>query len=300
MDLFEEVGTEVARQRSRLEEQAATLELSCSDGAATVTTLTVSLAYQTQVTVYRHAPVSAVPRGIVINFRNSGFVHERSSFDSYFCHRLSAAAGCIVADMEYPLAPVFPFPAAVNCCYWFLDKVMEDPAAVGGTSEMPVMVMGHGAGGNLAVSAQILARRAGKPSADALMLDCPILDMDTPPAEKKTSGISEQQEVALQRRAELFTEAYRRKVPLGDDLVSPVLLANSELENFPRLFLHTAANDPLAAEGERFARRVEGAGSHVTVRKYPDSEHGFMVRLAGRHRQAFDDVVADVKGASCK
>lgn len=225
------------------------------DTAVDSDTLRVRLVYETEVTVYRHRLRDARSAGIVVNLRRSGFIHERSPFDDDFSRHIAAASGYVVLDLEYPLAPVMPFPAALNCCYWFLDVVRAHPEVVGGDPSMPVVVLGHEAGGNLAVGAQVLLHRAGKPGADCLLLDCPLLDLDTPDSARA-----------------LEIEAYRRKVPVGDDLVSPVLLGPADLADFPQVVVHMDVSDgasqPAASAGEIFVRKVTDAGGKARGERY--------------------------------
>lgn len=81
------------------------------------------------------------------------------------------------------MAPENPFPAAVNAAFSAYVYVLEHFSRFAPLGQ-PFIVMGHSAGGNLAVTTQLQAKAQGIKLADKLMLDFPVLDLDTDPEDK--------------------------------------------------------------------------------------------------------------------
>ncbi len=59
--------------------------------------------------------------------------------------------------------------------------------------------------------------------------------------------------------------------------VSPLYAPEALLAPFPDTLVLTAGLDSLCLEGEQFALKLAQAGVCVTVQRFPDSIHGFVV-----------------------
>lgn len=71
------------------------------------------------------------------------------------------------------------------------------------------------------------------------------------------------------------------------------------LRGLPPTLLVLAGFDPLCAEGEAYARRLEKEGVRVTVKRYPGQMHGFVAnaKLLRRAYDAIDDVAEVLKAS---
>lgn len=69
---------------------------------------------QITVRVYEPPANGTEPRPVYINYHGGGFVYGGLHFDENFCKRLVHELGIVVVDVDYRLAPQFPFPTPVK------------------------------------------------------------------------------------------------------------------------------------------------------------------------------------------
>ena len=74
------------------------------------------------------------------------------------------------------------------------------------------------------------------------------------------------------------------------------MLAKS-LEGLPPALVLLAGYDPLCAEGEVYAKRLETEGVAVRMARYPGQLHGFLSngKLLPKANNAIDDIAAALK-----
>lgn len=93
--------------------------------------------------------------------------------DELLCRRLAAEAGVTVLSLSYRLAPEHPWPAALDDAAAVLEALAAGrvPGLTG-----PLVVAGHGAGGQLAAVLALRARTGQVPPLTHALLFCPLLD----------------------------------------------------------------------------------------------------------------------------
>ena len=92
------------------------------------------------------------------------------------CAHICRAAGCIVATIDYRLAPEFPFPTAPEDCYAALRWLVDHADDVG-IDPTRVAVGGESAGGNLAAALALMTRDRSGPPLSLQLLEVPVTDM---------------------------------------------------------------------------------------------------------------------------
>lgn len=109
-----------------------------------------------------YVPYGAGPFPLLVFFHGSGFVLCSLDTHDGMCRNLCAGAGCVVASVDYRLAPEHKFPAGPDDCLYatrwaaaHADELGADPAriAVGGDS----------AGGTMAAVTALRVRDEGGP-----------------------------------------------------------------------------------------------------------------------------------------
>lgn len=111
------------------------------------------------------------PAFTILYLHGGGFRIGGAPLWTGLASRLATAAGARVIVPEYPLAPEHPFPAALDALATLYCKLAND-----GESG-PIILAGDSAGGGLATSLALAAYNYAWPSARALMLFSPWLDL---------------------------------------------------------------------------------------------------------------------------
>lgn len=185
-----------------------------------------------------------------------------------FCRKLAAAAGTVVAAIDYRLAPEHPFPAAfedtLSARRWLQRHAGADR----------VYLAGDSAGGNLAVAAALrTAQDPASPGVSGLILFYPVTYADADGSEswiRNGSGYALDAELMNEFNAAYATEDSRR----SDPMISPILSAS--LSTLPPMLLVTAQYDILHDQGREFAVRAAEAGVQVDARCYAGASHLFI------------------------
>ena len=106
-------------------------------------------------------------------------------------------------DMDYKLAPEYPFPTAFHeayeVCRWTFSKLKEWDA-----DEKRVSMGGHSAGAILTAAVALKANQTKEFALCLQVLDYGAFDMATDPADKKESATN----LIPAERGRMFTEAY--------------------------------------------------------------------------------------------
>ena len=206
---------------------------------------------------------------ILVYYHGGGWI--RGDLDThddvcrYLCHR----AGCLVASVDYRLAPEHRFPAALEDCDAATRWVAENAARLG-ADPARLAIGGDSAGGNIACGVTLKARDRGGPAIAFQLLIYPATDLAGETESKRlySSGY-------LLNSMPFYVASYLG--PEGDaaaPLASP--LQALDLSNLPPAFVMTAGFDPLRDEGEAYARRLEAAGVAVDYRCHESMIHGFV------------------------
>ena len=223
------------------------------------------------VRVYSGQPSRSGPRPLVLYFHGGGFVFGGGlRMGDWLCSQVATTVGAVVVAVDYRLAPVHKFPAAVEDCYAALVWAAASAAELG--ADGPVGVMGESAGGNLSAVVCLLARDRGGPVVSHQALLYPAVDMT---AHERSAGSA----VVLPFLSSDEMTAYRRMY-LGadgdpaDPMASPLLAADHG--KLPPALIQVAEHDPLRPEGVAYAAALRAAGVPVRLTTYVGMPHGFL------------------------
>ena len=241
------------------------------------------------VRVYTPGGAAAEPRPLVVYYHGGGFVFGYLRMGDWLCGQVASSVGAVVVSVDYRLAPVHRFPAAVEDSYAALTWAAAHAAELGAGG--PAGVMGESAGGTLSAVMCLLARDRGGPAISHQALIYPATDMTAQRADVRMPFLSSDE-----------MTAYRRMYlgPDGDPAspwASPLLA--SDHAKLPPALIQVAEHDPLRDDGMRYAAALRAAGVPVRVTEYVGMPHGFM-NFPGLCRgapQALAELCAEQKAA---
>lgn len=236
-------------------------------------------------------------RGVVVYLHGGGWVIGRIDEFDTLARKLAERTSCAIVLVDYRLAPEHPYPAAVDDCYSALEWTAGRLAEIAGRDQVPLIVAGDSAGGNLAAIMALRARERGGPNIALQVLIYPVTDADL----DRPSYLDPDNQLILTRDAmvwfwDLYTpDASRRMEPDASPLRAP------SLSGLPPAVVMTAEYDVLRDEGEAYAERLREAGVPVDFQRYAGQTHGFfsLLPLPGSER-GFQQVVKAVRACTIR
>ena len=229
---------------------------------------------------------SPAPLPLFVFFHGGGYVcGSRNSYDA-LCRLLCVESGCIVASVDYRLAPEFPAPAPFEDAYaafvWLAAHAAEF-----GADAAHLAIGGDSAGGGLAANVALKARDANGPAITHQLLVYPAVSNDI--TSESFAAYSEGYFLTGERM-EFYWNCY---VPQPELVEQPYLLAMNAptLRGLPPATIVLAECDPLYSEGVAYAERLRRDGVPVELRVYDGMIHAFF-SFIGLFRQGREAAVA--------
>src|SRR5215468_2192594 len=246
------------------------------------------------ITVRCYTPKGPGPFPVHVYFHGGGWVIGDIETHDGICRSLANAAGCVVASVDYRLAPEHKYPVAAQDAFAATRWIAREAGRLG-VDGGRIAVGGDSAGGNLAAAVALMARDGDGPPLALQVLVYPVThhSFDTPSYREHAEGY------LLTRSAmRWFWNHYLPRQEDGlEPLASPLL--SRSLHGLPPALVITAEYDPLRDEGEAYAARLGEAGVPVTVTRYPGMIHGFlrMINLVDKARAARDEIASALRKA---
>lgn len=236
---------------------------------------------------------SAEPSGLMVYYHGGGWTIGTIDLFDATVRRLALKTGCAIVSVDYRLAPEHPFPAAVHDAVSAVRWASSQAVQLVG-KEVPLIVAGDSAGGNLAAVVSQIVRDEGGAQIAAQILIYPCTDGNID-SESMTRF-----EPPFLTRTELAW-FYDQYVPNRSQRTEPRFapLHAPNLGNLPSAFVLTAECDLLCEEGELYARRLQDAGVTVKQERYLGTFHGFLSMDRGllpHSGKAMDDIAAFLSG----
>lgn len=208
---------------------------------------------------------------LYVNLHGGGFVRPHMDRDHLFASMVTCEAGCVTLDLDYRLAPEYPYPAAVDECYQVVCWAAAHAGELGADPER-ILLGGHSSGGTIAAALALKAGQTREVAIRLLLLDYPPMDLCTDPAVKPHEGDT----VIDPERARAYNILYVDQERAGEPYASPLFATPEMLAGLPRTLVITAGQDTLRLEAEQFAGKLAAAGVRVTMQRFLHSKHGFM------------------------
>ena len=232
---------------------------------------------------------------LYINIHGGGFVQIHHDWDTEMCAYYAVELGLTVLDVDYRLAPEYPFPAALDDC----DAVKEycfAHAAELGIDPKKIIIGGNSAGGTLSLNVCMRAHVNGRPVPDFMIMVYPAADMGHGFKEYPEGSIDSLDLKQLEVRADLYNRVYTNDDPEVQECpYCNMLGAPDEMYlDVPDTVMVTAGKDPLHYGAEQLPARLLAAGNCLYMRRFNESNHGFYVRCLGNEWKAARDYVLDL------
>lgn len=196
--------------------------------------------------------------GVLVWFHGGGWTVGSADDAAALCRDLAAAAGCVVVDVDYRLAPEHPWPAAIDDAEAVTRAVLDEATG-------PVAVGGDSAGGNLAA---IVALEVPGLVHQLLVYPGVDLTMSHPSIEENGEGY-----LLTRDTMRWFTDNYVGDADPREPRLSP--LHAESLAGAPPAHVITTGYDPLRDEGQAYVDRLREAGVAVHHDLVDDQIHGF-------------------------
>ena len=232
---------------------------------------------------------------LFINVHGGGFVRPHLERDSIMAAMIADAIGGMTLDIDYHLAPEYPYPAAVNevyeiACYAFSRLQEWD------VDEKRVSMGGYSAGATISAAAAIRANETGAFRLCLLALCYGCFEMFVDPADKPGAADN----LISSDRGRAFNLCYcgGNEELLKEPLCSPAAASDEQLKGLPETLVISAGKDNFRFEDTRFADRLALLGVKVTMQCFTESNHGFMTHCSAQWREAQKLLIDCIRQAS--
>jgi len=243
--------------------------------------------------IYR--PNTPMSNGAVLWIHGGGMVLGDLDMEDAYCAALCSRLGAMVVQVDYRLAPEYPFPAGLEDCISVFEHLVDNAAEFGLDPER-IIVGGGSAGGNLAAALCLSQRdraqrdrRGSVPLFQFLMyplLDDRIEHYESPSADDPKVWNADDNANAWR--------AYLGGRPAGSE--TPVLAAParaSDLSGLPPTHMCIGDLDLFLGEVLNYAARLAAASVPISLQVYSGAFHASntFVSESELSRSWFDDDV---------
>jgi acetyl esterase len=231
-------------------------------------------------------------RGVIVYYHGGGWVIGNIDEFETLGTKLAERASCAVVLVNYRKAPEHRYPVAADDSYAALEWTAANLASIAGRADVPLIVAGDSAGGNLSAVMALRARDRNGPKIALQVLIYPVTGADF------TTGSyvdPENQTLLTKDGMVWFWDHYAPDPAIRNEPdASPIMAA--DLSGLPPAVVITAEHDVLRDEGEAYAERLRAAGVPVDFKRYPGQIHAFftLMMLPGSER-AFQQVVKAIR-----
>lgn len=257
------------------------------DDVTTVSETGVETAFGvTHIYIIRKAGELPEKLPVIINVHGGGWTAAHGERDLFFCRRLAVRLHALVVDIDYVLAPEHPYPAALEEIEALFD-VMPGIIEKWGGDKDNVVLCGQSAGGNL-IGAVMQRKRFLRQFNIKAQILCYL------PTDNYNDHFHGEDLDERGISTEYYGFFYNRNFEDRKNSDVSILFATEEdLEGLPPTDIITCRMDNLMEEGEAYAKKLSEAGISVTLRRFENSRHGFLVNLMDEWQDG-EEYVADL------
>lgn len=217
--------------------------------------------------IYRPFGEASAP--VVLFFHGGGWVFGSVDTHDGFARLVCDECAVVVVSVEYPLAPEYPFPAALQACVESVAWAKENAAALGGDPDT-VLVMGDSSGANLAAATALECEVAGQ-----VLFYPPLVHVD----EVDAAGVT-----PWAHRDERFGPSFADTTWYWGHYVEPEraadprasVLLEHDLSAAPPAVIAVGMLDTYHDECRAYASRLADSGVPVRFSVHPGLTHGYV------------------------
>lgn len=219
-------------------------------------------------------------RPAILHVHGGGYVLGDAAMNETKHRQLAEDLGCVIASVDYRLAPETAHPGPVEDAYaglqWLYAKADEL-----GVDRKRIGVMGESAGGGLAAALALVARDRGEIPLAFQHLIFPMLDDRTGTEADPHPYVGEF----------IWSPAHNRfgwasllgQAPGAADVHYHAAPARApDLSGLPPTFISVGALDLFLEEDLEYARRLSRVGVPIELHVYPGAYHGYQAAVEAR------------------
>jgi|GEM_PF-392701 len=217
---------------------------------------------------------------VLLYFHGGGYVVGSAATGVGIAGTLAKEAGIVAFSLDYPLAPEFPYPAALDNAVAAYRMLMDKVGAAN------VVLAGDSAGGGLTLAVLLRVREMGLPMPAGAYLLSPWTDLGVGFASHQVKRETDTlvDKVFLENLADAYVGKLDRKEPL----ISP---AFADLRGLPPLLVHVGSYETLLDDALAVVRNAALADVPVKLTVWPGYQHVFQMlpqKLEGAHKALQD------------
>jgi len=218
---------------------------------------------------------------VFYNLFGGGYIMGTLKSRRIIPYHISRAAQIRCLNIEYRLAPEYPFPAAlddsIESYKWLISE---------GFDPKKIIIGGESAGGGLAIAILLKLKELQIPLPAAGVLMSPWADLTG----SGESIIRNQKfEPLIKDGLVNMAKLYAQKEPLNSPLISPVF---ADLKGLPPLLIQAGGIEALVDDSNKLAERAKKDGVKVKLEVYENMTHVFQNfgEELSESRKAFESV----------
>lgn len=207
----------------------------------------------------------------VLYIHSGGYLFGSPEMEDPVCYSILSENNCVIASVDYRLAPENRFPAAVEDCYaalkWFSDNSEEL-----GVDPSRIAVVGGSTGGGLTAAVSLLARDRKGPSIAFQMPLCPMIDNScTTPSSNEITDPRVWNNKLNRQSWEMYLGAdYAEE---ASPYAAPARA--TDLSGLPPTYTCVGDLDPFCDETIEYVLKLRQAGVPTEFHLFPGCFHGF-------------------------
>jgi len=246
---------------------------------------------------------------LLVWLHGGGFCTGDLDTNDDLCRSLCVENRVSVVNVDYRLAPEFPFPAGIYDSFDALKWAIKNAKELSADPELGVIVAGNSSGANYAIALTLLARddeffKSNPITGQLALIPTTCAPAATPAkwADQLKSRTDLYDAPGLDKHAiKQYTDSYAPATgpqPFNP-LVSP-LLAETHV-GLPPTYFQIAGIDPLRDEGLVYEKVLKASGVPTRIDIYPGVPHGFMrlpIKASEKHREDLRNAIDWLKSFS--